>query len=183
MKLLNNLLAGGPGLPSGEEFFNKVFPNLWAFIVQFIAFIILCVVVYFVAYKPVKKFINKRKEYIANNLSEAASKNEEAAKNLAESKSSLQQTRKEAVKIINDAKQEAEHQRDVILEETKKDIAMKHAKASEDIKIEQEKALKELHDDVVDLAFEATKSILGREVNDKDNKNLVDSFVDDLMEK
>lgn len=186
MKLLSIILlleAEGIDMPGENDFVSKLIPNLWAFLVQFIAFIIMVLIVIKLAYKPIAKFIQARKDYISNNLEEARVKNEEATKNLEETKTNLQSSQKEAIQIIQDAKKEANKEREQILEETKKEIAIKHAKAQEDIKIEQEKAIKEMHDDVVDIALEATKNILGREVSDKDDKALLDSFVSSLIEE
>ena len=183
MEFIKLILSDGLGLPSGEDFVNKVFPNIWAFLVQLIAFIIMAVIVVKFAYKPVKNFLNKRREYIANNLKEAEDKNLEATKNVEESIASLNSSKKEAIKIIQDAQKEAEVQRDKVFEETKAQIQEKRLQAQEDIKKEQEKAIKQVHDDVVSLAYQATKSILEREVNEDDDKKLVDEFVSDLIEK
>ena len=186
MKLLSIILlleSEGLEIPTSEDFVKKFIPNFWAFLVQFIAFIFMVLIVIKFAYKPIAKFIKARKEYVESNLEEARSKNEEASKNLEETKANLQSSQKEAIQIIQDAKKEASKEREQILEDTKREIAIKHAKAQEDIKIEQEKAIKEMHDDVVDIALEATKNILGREVSDKDDKALLDSFVNDLIEE
>ena len=175
--------SGGITLPSGEDFINKVFPNIWAFLVQFIAFIITAIVVTKFAYNPVKKFLQARREYVATHLKEAEEKNLEASKNQEKALAELQQSKKDAVNIIQKAKKEAEKEREVILEDTKKEIALKRLQAQEDIKKEQEKAIKEVRDEVVELAYEATKNILDREVSSKDDKKLVDDFVKDLIEK
>lgn len=185
MKLLfiNLFLEGGLNMPSTEDFLSKVIPNLWAFLVQLFAFIIMVLIAIKFGYKPVKKFLDSRKAYIANNLEEAKSKNEEANRNLEETKAKLQGSEKEAIQIIQEAKKAAEAEREQILEETKKDIATKHQKAQEDIRIEQEKVMKEMHDDVVDIAIEATKNILNREVSSGDDKALLDNFVSDLIDE
>ena len=183
MEFIKLILSDGLGLPSGEDFVNKVFPNIWAFLVQLIAFIIMVFVVIKFAYKPVRKFLDKRREYIANNLKEAEEKNSEANKNIQESITSLNSSKKEAIKIIQDAKKESEIQREKMLEETNAQLQEKRLQAQEDIKKEQEKAIKQVHDDVVSLAYQATKSILEREVNEEDDKKLVDEFVSDLIEK
>lgn len=183
MEFIKLILSDGLGLPSGEDFVNKVFPNIWAFLVQLIAFIIMVFVVIKFAYKPVRKFLDKRREYIANNLKEAEEKNSEASRNIQESITSLNSSKKEAIKIIQDAKKESEIQREKMLEETNAQLQEKRLQAQEDIKKEQEKAIKQVHDDVVSLAYQATKSILEREVNEDDDKKLVDEFVSDLIEK
>ncbi len=184
MKILSIiLLTNELQQPKQEDFISKVIPNFWAFLVQLIAFIIMILIVIKFAYKPIAKFLQKRKEYIESNLKEAGEKNEEASRNLEESKSNLRSSQVEAVQIIQNAKIEAEKERSAILEETNQDIAAKRMQAQEDLELEKNKALKEMHDDVVDIAMEATKNILNREVTETDDKHLLDDFVDDLIEE
>ena len=175
--------SNGLGLPSGEDFVNKIFPNIWAFLVQFIAFIIMVIIVLKFAYKPVHKFIEERRNYVSTNLKEAKEKNDLASISVQKAKSNLAESQKQAIVIIQDAQKEANKQKEMMIEEAKMEIASKKLQAKEDIKKVQEKAIKEIHDDVVSLAFEATKSILDREVNQNDNKKMVDDFVKDLIEK
>lgn len=184
MKILENIsFSDGLTLPSGDDFVSKVFPNIWAFLVQLLAFIIMSIIVIKFAYKPVHNFLEKRRNYIQSNLDEAAKKNSEADKNIEMAKSNLNESKKEAIRLVEDAKKEAERQRDILLDETKKELMQKRQEASEDIRKEQEKAIKQVHDDVVDLAYETSKTILKREVNTKDDQKLIDDFVSDLIEK
>lgn len=184
MELLKIIsFSDGLTIPSGEDFVSKVFPNIWAFLIQLIAFIIMSFVVIKFAYKPVSSFLAKRREFIASNLKEAEEKNLQASENIVKAEQSLQDSKKEAVKIIQDAQKEAEKEKGIILEEAKKELAVKRMQAQEDIKREQEKAIKEVHDEVVDLAYETTKTILRREVSSSDDKKMIDDFVNDLIEK
>jgi F-type H+-transporting ATPase subunit b len=184
MELLKIIsFSDGLTIPSGEDFINKVFPNIWAFLIQLIAFLIMSFVVIKFAYKPVSAFLAKRREFIASNLKEAEEKNLQANENILKAEQSLQESKKEAVKIIQEAQKEASKEKDAILEEAKKELAIKRMRAQEDIKREQEKAIKEVHDEVVDLAYETTKTILNREVSSKDDKKMIDDFVNDLIEK
>jgi len=187
MNLFKNLFLS-EGLPDvsnvgDSNFLERIIPNLTSFLLQFFAFIVMCIVVWKLAYKPVKAFIKKRQEYLANNLEEAASKNEEASKNLEESKASINAARREATEIIQNAKNEANATKAAMLDEAKLDIQQRHARAVEDLKKEQEKAIKQVHDDVVDLAIETSKSILERKIEVSDDKKLIDDLVDELMEK
>lgn len=175
--------SDGLTLPSGEDFVNKVFPNIWAFLIQLFAFLIMVLVVIKFAYKPVAKFLAKRREFIASNLKEAEEKNLQAEQDIVKAKETLSESKKEAVKIIQDAQKEAEVVKAQILEDAKQELAVKRMQAQEDIRREQEKAIKEVHDDVVELAYEATKTILNREVSSKDDKKMIDDFVNDLIEK
>lgn len=171
------------GLPSMEDFISKLVPNVWVFLCQLAAFIIMILVAIKFLYKPIKKFIKERQEYVKNNIEDARIKNEEADRNLEQSKDALVSSRKEAIKIVNDAKLEATKEKNAILDTTQQEIAAKQAKASEDLKRETEKAIKSVHDEVVNLAIETSKSILEREVNVKDDDTLVNELVNNLMEK
>ena len=64
-------LSDGLSLPAGDDFVSKVFPNIWAFLVQLLAFIIMSIIVIKFAYKPVKKFLAQRREYVEEHLSKA----------------------------------------------------------------------------------------------------------------
>lgn len=184
MRSLNFIsLTNGIELPSGEDFINKVFPNIWAFLVQLFAFIIMSLIVIKFAYKPVHNFLVKRREYIENNLKEAEEKNKEADKNIKKSVEDLNKSKKESLELIASAKKEAIKEKEQILDQTRKEIALKRLEAQEDIKKEQDKAIKQVHDDVVSLACATSKEILKREVNIDDDQKLIDDFVSDLIEK
>ena len=185
--VLNLLLLAGDNVadeadPSKFNFLEKLIPNLYVFLIQLAAFIIMVLVVIKFAYKPIKKFITNRHNYIESNLNEAKTKNEEANAYLKEAKDSLSNSKKEAIQIIADAKIDANKQRSAILESTQQEIANKRAEAVENLRKEQEKAIKSVHDEVVNLAIEASKSILEREVNISDDDKMINSLVDDLMD-
>lgn len=59
-------LSDGLSLPTGDDFVSKVFPNIWAFLVQLLAFIIMSIIVIKFAYKPVKNFLHKEENMLKN---------------------------------------------------------------------------------------------------------------------
>ncbi len=184
MSLLNVItLTNGMELPTGDDFVNKIFPNIWAFLVQLIAFIIMVLIVIKFAYKPIHNFIEKRKEYVQENLTSAAKENAEAKENNMLAQKNVNDSKKKAVEIVEEAQKEAEQQRSLALEETKKELSMKRAQAQLDLEKEKEKAMKEVHDDMVSIALSASESLLNREVSSSDNKKMLDDFVDNLETK
>ena len=59
-----------------EDFTRKLFPNgIWDLVIQLAAFVVLLVVVFFIAYKPVKKMVAKRREYVASQIASAEEAN------------------------------------------------------------------------------------------------------------
>ena len=57
---------------------DKLVPNLWAFLTQLLAFAVMCVAVIFLAYKPIHRYLQKRQDYIANNLADSEKNKREA---------------------------------------------------------------------------------------------------------
>ena len=54
-----------------EDVGHKLLPNWISFVVQVAALVIMILVIFFVAYKPVKKMLKKRQDYVVNNIKEA----------------------------------------------------------------------------------------------------------------
>lgn len=171
-------LADGPIDP--ESILPKIIPTFWPFITQLIAFIILFVAVFFLAYKPVKKFLKKRNEYVKSNI-DASRENELASiEKLKAAEDNLNSSYKEAKKIISSAKVDAEKERALIINKAKDEAKLEKLKASEEIEAEIKKSQDEIHKEMVDIALLASEKILEREVSTADNQKRVDSFIKDM---
>lgn len=161
---------------------ENLIPNLYSTLAQIAATIILFVCIIFLGYKPAKKFLSKRKELLdkevdetKKNAAEAKMKNLEADKNIVESKN-------KAKEIVKQAKIDANIQKEEILQSANEE-ASKRLKDTESIISKQKaEAYKEIKDVVVDVAFDATKKILEREVSEKDNQKIIDEFVNKINE-
>ncbi len=168
----------GDQLGNGIE--EKLLPNIWAFLVQLIAFVLLLIAVIFLAYKPVKKFLEKRSEMLEEEVKTTHENRKISEEKRVEMISNLANAKAEATKIINDATKEATIAKDKILSDANDERRQLKEKTMNEISLEKEKAMKELKDQIVDVAFEASSKILEREVNNLDNKKIVDNFVEDL---
>ena len=168
----------GDQLGNGIE--EKLLPNIWAFLVQLIAFVLLLIAVIFLAYKPVKKFLEKRSEMLEEEVKTTHENRQISEEKRREMISNLANAKAEATKIINDATKEATIAKDKILSDANDERRQLKENTMNEISLEKEKAMKELKDQIVDVAFEASSKILEREVNSLDNKKIVDNFVEDL---
>lgn len=163
-----------------EDFTSRIFFNVWDFLAVFLAFVLLIVVVFFVAYKPIKKFIKNRGDYVEGKISEAETREEKSRSLISEGEAYVTSSKKEANQIIEKAKNDALMQKDEILESAKQEAAQEKQKARAEIALELEASKKAIHDEIVDVALAASEELLKKEVNTKDNKRLLDDFVDDL---
>ena len=164
----------------GETIRNNLIPSWVSFVMQVAAFIILLIVVVFVAYKPVKKMLKARQDYIEKEISDAEKSKAEAATNLAQSEETILASKKKASNIIEEAQLEAKRQQEEILLNASKEVEKMKKMAEEDIQKSRQEALDEIHKEIVEVALLTSSEILKREVNNKDNARLAEEFIEKL---
>ena len=165
-----------------NDFLDKLFPNPWDALAVFLAFIILLLAIFYFAYKPVKKLLKQRGDYVENKIKTAEEREKESEKLLANANENVKASRKEAMEIVEKAKEDANKERQVILDKAKEEKAAEIKRTKEEIAQEIEASKDEIHREIVSVAIDASSKVLEREVNKKDNEKLIDSFIDDLKE-
>lgn len=167
----------------GEQIIEKLFPNVWALIAQLISFLILVIGMIFLVYKPVKKYLTKRREILDNEVKETEENKNKALNNVLTSEKEIASSKQKAKTIINNAEISASKKHDEIIENAKieaKDIIKDANIAADKIK---EDAKLELKNQIVDTALKASKKVLEREVSEKDNEKIIDDFISQLDKK
>ncbi len=185
MRLLNIAFllddASAPFTP--EDFLKKLFPNFWSWLINFLALIVLFVVVYFFAYKPIRKYVNARKDYIEHNLRDSEAVKEINERKVKESNQLIIDAKTEANEIIQKAKVDASKQADVIVGEAKKEALKKQQDADIAIKQAEEKSRLAIQEEIVNVAMDASKKVLERNIDEKDNRRFLENFVKDVNEE
>lgn len=154
--------------------------TLFSFVVQLCATIILILVVVYFAYKPVKKMLKKRADYIESNIADSEKNKVIAEQNVKQSNEMILASKKEASTIIEKANKEALKQRADLVEETKGEIKQMKKDAELDIERSRQETLQAVHEEMVDVALAASREILKREVNKEDNTKLAEDFIKKL---
>ena len=178
--LLLILTSATNGPIDSESILNKLIPNFWAFLINFIAFIVMCLIVLFFAYKPIKKILKDRHQYVESNIKNSEDKLKMSTLKVEEANNTVKESKKEAEEIINKAKETANRVGDEIINKAKEDAKKEVQKAQEEIKYEIEKSKDEIHKEIVDVSLLATEKILEREIDKKDNEKFVDDFINEL---
>ena len=112
MFVLSNMSNIGEVIKTIQQ---KLIPNLLSFVVQFLSFLVLILVVFILAYKPVKKILKKRADYIENEIKEARESNLAAEKNVAEAKEMVASSKVQASEIIARAEKQGQERYDMML--------------------------------------------------------------------
>ena len=124
---------------------QKLIPNLLSFVVQFLSFLVLVIVVFVFAYKPVKKILAKRADYVENEIKEARESNLVAQKNVDEAKEMVAQSKVQASEIIKNAEKQGQEKYDAMILQAKSDVEEMKVGAQEDIERAKEEAIKDIH--------------------------------------
>ncbi|MCI6216083.1 MAG: F0F1 ATP synthase subunit B [Bacillales bacterium] len=161
-----------------DSFTAKLFPNgIYDFVIQVAAFIILILLMFFFAYKPIRAYMKKRHDYIDNELREAEAKKKEAINASNRKEELIQEGKDEAKRIVSLAKADAENYKAKAIEDANNEIARKRKEADEDIALAKEKSIVEANKEIVNLTLQASSKLLERSVNEDDDKKFVDDFV------
>ena len=170
------------GLTS-ESFVNKLIPNWPSFVAQLGALIVLITVVIIFAYKPVKKILKKRQDYIDENIKEAEKSKATWQENELKSKETVLASERTAADIVAEAKIDAQKERQVILDNTQEEVNRMKRDAENDIARMEVEAQESIRKEIVNVALDASKELLGREVSSKDNDRLLKEFIEELDTK
>ena len=177
MFVLSNMSNIGEVIKTIQE---KLIPNLLSFVVQFLSFLVLIIAVFILAYKPVKRILKKRADYIENEIKEAKQSNLEAEKNLTEAKEMVASSKVQASEIIARAEKQGQERYDMMLVSANNEIVEMKKDAEKDIERAKEEAIQDIRNEMVNVALSASEEILKREVDSQDNKRLAEEFIDQL---
>lgn len=85
---------------------DGLLPNLWLTLTQVIVVLATAAVVIFLAYKPLKKKLKQRQDYIENNIKDSEDKKAQAEKKLLEADDAVIEAQKKAGDIIQEAQKQ-----------------------------------------------------------------------------
>ncbi len=165
-----------------EDITNTMKLNFWSFLVQTLAFLVMVFIVIKFAYKPVVKFIEKRRDYMANELTNAKNQNLKAQNNLNKSEEILNDSRAKANDIVEHAKTEAKREQELIKEKSEQELLARRKQFEEELSMERKQAQEDIKTDIIDVAFVASETLLKREVKSQDNENLLNDFISSIDE-
>ena len=178
--MLDLIVLADIGKEIEEYIKSSLIPSWVSFVVQAAALVIMLVVVIVVAYKPVKKMLAKRADYVETNIRESETAKAEAMKNATATQEALIASKKEASEIISNAKMMAENNKQAAIEQTQLEINKMKALAEEDIERSKVDAKEEIRKEMISVALAASEEVLKREINEKDNSRIVTDFIKDL---
>lgn len=138
---------------------------------------ILLVALYFLLYKPVRKYMNARTAGVVKDLQDVVEAQDKLRAEQSKAQEEIQAARKQAADVIAQSVSQAQEQAQQILEDAhgNAEQAIKRARAESEFM--RRNARNEMRDEVADLSVLLAGKILQREVKQDDHAKLVDDFL------
>jgi len=143
---------------------------------------ILAAVLSHILYKPVQDFLKKRAEKIAGQLSRAEKDMAKASELKAQYEASLKDIERERLEILEAARRVATEQSKETLIDAKKEADSIRARASVDIKNEQEFVKEQLRVHIIDVAATMTEKLVSYTIDKETQDRLFEETLKELEE-
>lgn len=151
--------------------------------ITIIAFIILYWALNKWAFKPLFGVMEKRRQLILEQMNTAESSRKQAEESMAEQKAALDQARKEAYSILEQARTTSAKQADEIVQTAKNEAARIKDEALKDIESEKNKAISALRTEVGGISVQIASKIIEKQVDENAQKELVDKYLKEVEAK
>lgn len=162
------------------EIINTLFPNVWVFIAQVIAMCVVFSLVLWLVWKPTNKMLDKRREYIAKEITDAENAKQEALQYLENAKSEHLAAQAQTLEIIAKAKSESLTLRESLEKEARETADKIISSAKISIANERRENLERLQSEAREAAYIAAEALMKKELSREDNDKLVDQFIKEL---
>lgn len=151
--------------------------NAWAFLSQLITFGIVFFVLWRYAFPLVIRTLDRREAIIREGVENAEKAKRDLANAQSERERILTEARREAQATIERAQKTAQQEANRIVEDAHARAEQIGQQQAARIQQEANRARNELSRLVVDLSIDASERVIGRSVDNNDNRRLVQEFV------
>lgn len=162
-----------------QEKFSTLFPSIPLMLATIIAFAICFGFLFFFLYRPVRKMIAKRQQFIQKNIDDAISYKQESLDKLNLANDNLKNSHKQSDMIINNAKIKAEKVIDRYTKKAKDDARRLIEETNLDIQAQQREFDKNSKKYITEVAVELANKILKREISKSTQQEIIDEFLKD----
>ncbi|MBQ2897013.1 MAG: F0F1 ATP synthase subunit B [Clostridia bacterium] len=157
--------------------------NIWQMLISLANLVILFLIVKKFLYNPVKKMLEKRQQTIDTKYSEAEQAKNKALSDKQSYEEKLLSAKQEADSLIQSAVDIARSRENTILLDAKQKADGILRQAQQNAELETKKAEKAIKDEIVKVSTLIAGKMLEREVNEKDHKQIIDSFIEEIGEE
>lgn len=165
-----------------EGYENLIGIDFWTALFTLCNMIITFLVLKKFLFKPVKSMIESRQKEIDGLYADAADAKQQAEAMQAEYQARISQAKAESERLLQDAARRAQNRSDEILDAAGNEARALMEKAQADIALERKKALNAMKDDISGVAVSIAEKVVGQEVRNVNQEQLISDFIDQLGE-
>ncbi len=158
----------------------EIMPTPIVMITTFISLMVLVIILTKFAYKPVKKSIDARKEYLENHIKQTEENTKISDSKIEEADLLLNEAKAKSTRILEEAAIEGTSKSIEILTKAKRTTDDLMSETRKEIEFEKRAALDGVKNEMIDVAFEAAQKLLDKELDEKTNKKIIKDFIDSI---
>lgn len=140
--------------------------NVKIFIAQLINFVIVVLVLWQWAYKPIVKILDERREKIERSVKQAEEVERRIQALDRQEQEVLARVRAEAAQALDQASAQAQERKQTLLRKAKEEVQHVIAQGKKQLDIEKEQMILDARDDIAAMAVEAARKILTEDVDE-----------------
>jgi len=152
-------------------------------VITIIAFLLLLWLLNTYAFGPLFGVMEKRRELIKEQMNAAETSRNAAEASMAEQKAALDEARKEAYAILEQARATSSKQADEIVTSAKNEAARLKDEALKDIESEKNKAISALRTEVGGISVQIASKIIEKQVDEKSQEEIVNKYLKEVGSK
>ncbi len=156
--------------------------DFWTILFSIINILVLFLFLKKFLFGRINAILEKRVSVVQDDMDKAKEEAQKAEKIRADYEASISGAREEAKKIIQDAQKTANAQSAAITQQAQEEANRIVESTRQELQLERERSVASAQNEIVSLAMEAAEKVLGREMADKDNRAIVDAFLEEEEE-
>jgi F-type H+-transporting ATPase subunit b len=145
---------------------------------QVINFVLLFILLYFIAYKPIRRMLDERSNKIKVSMDQAEQIEEQMVKTEEQVRQQLEAARMEGQNMLAQAGQIGERLKEEAREEARHEAEITIARARTEIQRERDEAIEELKRQFVDLAITAAEKVISETLDKEKHRRLIDEVLE-----
>ena len=145
---------------------------------QVVNFIVLFVLLYLVAYKPILKMLDKRSQAVEESMKQTEYIKEQVAHAEEESRKRIEAASKEGQEVIARATRTGEEVRQKAQQDAQKDGETLITRAKTEIQRERDDAIGELRREFADLTILAAEKVIQKSLDKESHRQLIDKTLE-----
>ena len=148
-----------------------------------LAMLVLFILLSYLLFNPARKLIQKRKEFIASQLEEAAKEKKDAIEFKAEYDEKLKAVDKEAEQILSQTRKNAVKRENEIVDEAKAEAARIVDRANHDIELEKSKVKDDVKKEMISVATVMAEKIVASSLDEEKQSQLITDTLEEMGEE